>query len=222
MELRLYINTIYNWIVDSIFPELCLGCSKKGQVICINCLTNIRLAERETATNIYAAYDYRDPIIKKAIWSLKYYSRRFIGEILGKMLYESMIEEISDMRSITKGQKIVVVPVPLSRNRKKKRGYNQAESIARHFCNCNKEIFNLSPNLLSKKIDTSPQARISNRNSRLNNIHGAFIFNANEDIKGRTIIIIDDVTTTGGTISEIMKILRKAGAKKVVGFALAH
>ena len=56
----------------------------------------------------------------------------------------------------------------------------------------------------------------------MENVRGVFEIKNPEIVKGRTIVVIDDVTTTGGTISEIIKILKKAGAKKVVGFAVAH
>ena len=84
------------------------------------------------------------------------------------------------------------------------------------------EIFELKNHIVFKKIDTLPQAKITNRKRRLENVRGVFDIKNPENIKGKTIIIIDDVTTTGGTILEIMKILKKSGAKKVIGFAVAH
>ncbi|MEK7106073.1 MAG: phosphoribosyltransferase family protein, partial [Patescibacteria group bacterium] len=64
--------------------------------------------------------------------------------------------------------------------------------------------------------------RITNRNERLKNVKGVFEIKNPEVVKGRTIIIIDDVTTTGGTIKEILKLLKNSGAKKAVGFTVAH
>ncbi|MCE9517599.1 hypothetical protein K8Q96_01195 [Candidatus Nomurabacteria bacterium] len=75
---------------------------------------------------------------------------------------------------------------------------------------------------MSKKKDTIAQAKIKNRNQRIQNIRGAFLINENVDIAGRTIIVIDDVTTTGGTLKEAMSVLKKGGARKVYGFAVAH
>jgi predicted amidophosphoribosyltransferase len=76
--------------------------------------------------------------------------------------------------------------------------------------------------LVIKNINTKPQARIENRKERLKNLEGAFSVVDEQYIKARTIIVIDDVTTTGGTMNEISKILKSAGAKKVVGIAIAH
>jgi competence protein ComFC len=191
--------------------------------MCGSCIAHMRIAERDTAHNILTCYDYRDPITKAAIWNLKYYRKRHLGTILGQLLYENLIEEISEIKSFASGRPILVIPTPLSRNRNKTRGYNQARILATHFCACEtKEIFELRDDLVCKTIDTAPQARIQNRAERLRNIRGAFEVTKSEIVRGRTIIVIDDVTTTGATLTEIMKVLKEAGAKRVIGFSLAH
>lgn len=220
--IKIVIST-YNWILDIILPQDCLGCKNRGKIICSNCLFHIRRAERETIKDVISLYDYRDPIIKKAIWSLKYHNRFSIGTELGKLLHTERIEDISEMRLYTQGNPIYVIPVPLYNERQKYRGYNQAEIIAAGFCkNENKEILELRNDIVIKQINTQQQAKLNNRNKRLSNIKGAFIVTKPKDVKDRTFIIIDDVTTTGGTISEMIKILKKSGAKKVIGFTVAH
>jgi ComF family protein len=154
---------------------------------------------------------------------LKYHNRINLGRKLGQLLYGAFIEEVSDMRIYSSGQPLLVIPVPLSPTRRKKRGYNQAEIIAKEFALCGgKEVLELQNNIVKKRIDTKPQAKITNRNERLRNIKDVFEIKNPSFVKGRTIIIIDDVTTTGGTIKEIIKLLKNSGAKKVVGFAIAH
>jgi ComF family protein len=191
--------------------------------LCEYCLSKIRFAERETDEEIRAVYDYRDPLIKKAIWELKYHHKRYIGEKLGELLYEYFMEDIEEMRMFTPGRQILVIPVPISRKKIKLRGYNQALFIAKGFCSKDSlNIFEMKNDVVYKKINNIPQARITNRKRRLENVKGVFEIKNKEKVKGRTIIIIDDVTTTGGTINEIIKILKKAGANKVVGFAVAH
>lgn len=170
-----------------------------------------------------AVFDYRNEIIKKAIWELKYYHKRYLGEKLGQLLYEFLIEDIGDMKMYVPGRSIFVIPVPTSTKKTKSRGYNQALAIAKGFCgSAPTKTFELKDKVVIKKIDTLPQAKISNRKRRLENVRGVFEVKNKEIVKDRTIIVIDDVTTTGGTINEIMKILKKSGAKKVVGFAVAH
>jgi len=223
MKLCLYFKLIKNLLLDILFPTKCLGCGTKNEILCNNCMVQIRTAERETDTNILAVFDYRDPLIRKAIWELKYHHKRYLGEKLGQLLYEFFIEDISDMKIDVSGRSIYVIPTPISNKKTKMRGYNQALAIAKGFCNWAEiGVFELKDKVVIKKIDNIPQAKISSRKRRLENVRGVFEIKNSEIIKGRTIIIIDDVTTTGGTIAEIMRILKKAGAKKVIGFAVAH
>lgn len=226
MELAVDIFIIIkNFFLDLFFPLVCLGCQKKGQIICQNCQRKIPLVQRETEKDIIALYDYRDPIIKKLIWHLKYYHHPMIGQKLGEILYDELIEELAEIMIFTKGQKILVIPVPISKHKTKVRGYNQALKIAEGFISqANKQelFFEIGSGIVTKIIETIPQAHIKNRSKRLSNIVGVYLVTNKTMIKGRTIIIIDDVTTTGGTIKEIMKILKKAGARKVIGLTLAH
>ncbi len=213
----------FNLFLEILFPSKCLGCNKKGEALCENCINNLRLAERPTEDKIFALYDYRDPLIKKAIWQLKYHHYPHLGQKLGESLYFAFLEEINEIRMFSQGSPICIIPVPISHDKRKVRGYNQSEIIARNFCNCGeKNLFEFKKDIIYKKINTIPQARIENRNRRLQNIKGAFLIKNEEQIKGRTIVVIDDVTTTGGTLMEIMKLLKHSGAKKVIGFAIAH
>ncbi|MFA6251147.1 MAG: phosphoribosyltransferase family protein [Candidatus Paceibacterota bacterium] len=218
-----YLKSIKKFLLDILFPAKCTGCRTKNEILCDNCILKIRPAERETERDIIAVFDYRDPVIKKAIWELKYYHKRYLGEKMGQLLYESLIEEIADLKTEVAGRSIYVVPVPISKKKTHARGYNQALIIARGFCHFGEPgVLELKNNLVIKKIETTPQAKITNRKRRLQNVRGVFETINPDLIRGRTIIIIDDVTTTGGTISEIIKILKKAGAKKVIGFTVAH
>jgi ComF family protein len=217
------ILSVYHWLLDIILPQICLGCKMKGEIICNSCILKIKRAERETETNILACFDYREPLVKKAIWDLKYHHHFNIGKRFGKLLYEEFIEEISNIQIYTQGEPICVVPVPLYKQRQKERGYNQAKIIANGFCNSSeKEIFKLGNDVVIKQINTNQQAKLTNRNKRLSNIKGAFKVIKENEIKNKTIIVIDDVTTTGGTLTEIMRVLKKSGAKKVIGLAVAH
>lgn len=224
--MRDFIHNIYQQILDWVLPMYCIGCKKQGLALCQLCITKIRTAERESARHIEALFDYRDPLIKSIIWELKYNNKKVYAEILGQYLYDEMLEEISTLNMFSRGSGVVIVPVPLSKSRLKKRGYNQSLLLAQAFVgNTSSNIMYINKDIVIKIKDTSPQARIVNRNKRLANIKGAFAFKnleAKNFVKGKTFIILDDVTTTGGTIHEIMKLLEKSGAKKVVGMAVAH
>jgi ComF family protein len=223
MSLYLYGGKIKNFVLDLLFPVKCLGCDMKNEVLCDYCISKIHRNDRETENNITAMFDYREPLVRKVIWELKYHHKRYLAEKLGQLLYEFMMEDISDMKMEVSGRAIFVIPVPISGKKTKLRGYNQSLAIAKGFCRLREPgIFEIKDNIIFKKVDTLPQARITNRKRRLENVRGVFDIKNKDVIKGRTIIVMDDVTTTGGTINEVMKILKKAGAKNIVGFAVAH
>lgn len=212
-----------DFILEILFPSSCIGCHKKGVILCENCVNSLEIAKRPTEEKIMALYDYRDPIVKKAIWKLKYYHSPYLGQKLGELLYQSFLEEIYLLQMFCQGSSIYVIPVPISSDKKKIRGYNQSEIIARNFCkSTTSDMLELKTNIIYKKPNTIPQARIENRARRLKNVKDTFYIKNEKQIRGKTIIVIDDVTTTGGTLIEIFKILKKSGAKKVVAFTIAH
>ncbi len=219
----MYIKSILQFFLELLFPSRCLGCGSKKEILCDSCMDKLPTAERETESSIFAVYDYRDPLVKKLIWELKYHHLPYLGQKLGDILYSSLIEEINEIRIFSSGCPIIVIPVPISKERRRLRGYNQSEIIAKNFCNSSlKGIFEFNKKIIYKKLNTTPQAKLTNRNRRLQNIKGAFGITKSENVKDKTIIVIDDVTTTGGTINEIIKLLKKSGAKKIIGFAVAH
>jgi ComF family protein len=217
------VQIAYMGLLDLLFPEECIACGKASHALCDSCAQNLKNSKDLTPVPIFALYDYKDPIVKKAIWHMKYHRRSHLGKTLGQLLYRGYIEEIADIRIHTLGRSILVVPIPLSRMRYKERGYNQALKIAQGFCDADTErIFEVKKNIIVKNTDTVPQAQINNRARRLKNITGAFTVTNTKSVMGRTIIVIDDVTTTGGTMNEVIRMLEKSGAKKVYGLAVAH
>jgi len=211
-----------NFLGNIISPSYCIGCQKRNEIFCNNCQAKIKLSEKPTEKEIFALFDYKEDVIKKAIWNLKYHKQWVIGKKFGQLLYENFIEEIFELKEFIQGEKILVIPVPISKKRKNDRGYNQSEKIAKSFCECNPKILKLQNNIILKIKNTIPQAKITNREKRLKNMIGVFDIKNKEIIKNRTIIIIDDVTTTGATIKEIIKILKRNGAKKIIGITIAH
>lgn len=217
------INSFTNFFLEILFPSRCIGCNTKDQELCQNCINKLQTTDRRTENDITALYDYQDPLIKKIIWKLKYHNSPRLGKKLGQLLYLELLEEISLLQILSSGSPIYIIPVPISKSRERVRGYNQSEIIAKSFCKENiLGDFEIKNNIIFKKNNTIPQAKLTNKNKRLKNIKGVFDIKNSEQIKGKTIIIIDDVTTTGGTIMEIIKVLKKNGAKKVIGFAVAH
>ena len=140
-----------------------------------------------------------------AVYRFKYHNRRRYGQIFAK----EMAERYEDQ--IRKWKIEEIIPVPLHRKKKKKRGYNQAEIIAAELAACvNLPVRN---DVLFRVKDTKPQKQFDNR-ERKRNLQGAFAVSRNW-IPCRNVLLIDDIYTTGSTIERSAKMLKKAGAENV-------
>jgi predicted amidophosphoribosyltransferase len=235
---------MFNYILNTLFPVKCVGCEVRGSFLCVKCLEKIESAEREFE-NIFAATIYGDKIIKKAIWLLKFNGIKKIAEPLAELIIRRLPPDLLG-NSVSKYQEWLIVPVPLSKIRLKERRFNQAELIAKHLTDKLKAPppnlplgkgeeapsfrrglgeafkFHLETNVLYKTRHTDSQVSIKNRNERLNNLKNSFAVKNPHLIKGKNIILVDDVYTTGATITEARKTLKKAGAKKVIVITVAH
>ncbi|MCX6752216.1 MAG: hypothetical protein NTZ87_01815 [Candidatus Nomurabacteria bacterium] len=216
-----------NTILDIIFPAKCISCNQAGVDLCINCLSDSPLAERETAKWIFALYDYRHPPVKKALWFLKYKGKKRLANIFAEVLYDKISEELADLSLMENFNNVILIPIPLSARRYRERGYNQAELICKELIRLSKtnhltpppaplslsrrgagsEVFSLRNDILIKPKETEHQARIESRSQRLKNIVGSFAVKNAEKVKNRNIILIDDITTTGATLNEATTIL---------------
>ncbi len=215
--------TTWNKLLDLIFPSSCLSCGKSGETFCLNCLSLCPRAERESADWILPLYDYRDKNIKNAIWLFKYKNKTILAKIFSEVLYDYMLMELSDLKIMENFTQPLLIPIPISGKRKRERGFNQAELISKNLVLLDQsKNFILVKDVLHKPKDSVHQARLKDRNVRLKNLKGSFLVENGEKIKGRNIILIDDVTTTGATLAEAKKVLRGAGARKIIAFTVAH
>ena len=219
-----------NTILDTIFPVYCLSCGKSGQNFCQKCLSSSPPAERESAKWIYPVFDYRHPPIKKSIWLLKYKGKKSLAQTFAEVLYWHILEELTDLMVMENFIEPILIPIPIDGRRKRERGFNQAELICKELIKIDLATqegknmnFKLYSDVLIKIKDIGHQARIENRRHRLQNIIGSFALSSSTiNLHGKNIILIDDVTTTGATLAEARKVLRGAGARKVIAFSVAH
>lgn len=204
---------ILNTILDAIYPSnlVCAICSQEAHVdehgLCEDCASRLEYVKqtdkREYIDEIYCAIYYTEHIAR-AIHNFKYNDARYLCRALS-----SLITLPDDWETDC------LVPIPLHRARRRKRGYNQSTLIAEELC----KRYDLT-------IDESLVERISNTKSqrtlgqvqRAENIIGAF--SVTSDVKGKRILLIDDVFTTGATMNECARVLKSAGASKVYAAAV--
>lgn len=228
---------IKNLILEILFPKFCFGCQREGEYLCQDCKSTLDfttsfycLCEKpkkipkpgkcknckdKNLDGLYFPFSYKIPLIKNLIHNFKY--DPFIKE-LAKPLADCLKDYFLLLDQRPDFSDFLVLPLPLHKSRLKWRGFNQAAEIGKYFC----KNFNLKMNDVLVKIKkTRPQTELDGK-ERLENIKGAFLVKNKKLIEDRKILLIDDVYTTGSTMEEAAKILKKFGAKEVWGLVLAR
>ena len=159
-----------------------------------------------------SAYGSYEGGLRELIHLLKYEQVRPAANVLGRMLTEAVVS----LEPFFGVAEVVVVPVPLYSRKLRQRGFNQSEVIARAALKHGvvQDRLTLDAAVLERRRETQSQTGLT-RHQRRENIRGAFVVTKPERIRGREVLLVDDVFTTGTTVSECARILRRAGASKV-------
>jgi competence protein ComFC len=153
-------------------------------------------------------FPYRTSIIRTMIWELKYKKNKRVAELFAAFLSKELLAE----------ERVVLIPLPLSKKRMRERGYNQCELVAQAVTALN---VHLCTNLLQKTKDTARQSH-STKRARHTNLKGAFAIRTHTYPREANIILLDDVYTTGSTVCEAYTTLVRAGYTNVRAIILAH
>lgn len=210
-----------DWILDFVFPKRCVGCSKYETFLCEECkpkmmrvkqicpmccgesiggLTHKQCKRKLGMEGLKAVCAYRNPVVRAVVDGIKYgFNRDLVKIILSD--YEYGFQKVD-----------MIVPVPLHWYRENWRGFNQAEEIAMMIGKVEKALV--------RRRKTEQQARIKNKELRVKNIEGAF--QVVGDVRDKRILLVDDVFTSGASMRECARVLKKAGAREVWGFVLAR
>ena len=220
------------WLLDQVFPKKCIVCERRGTALCLICKPRLpylpvglctRCASQRGArgvcqgcrrlspaiSRIIAGFSYSGAA-RQAVLLLKFRSGRYLTPMMGELLVE---------RLRTQPVKAdLVVPVPLSRVRQRARGYNQAHLLAEWITASVGGA--LTPHVLSRS-DRPPQQTLSAA-ERMTNLAGVFTCRDPGEVGGKHILLIDDVITTGATVSACADTLAEAGAVRVSALAFAR
>jgi len=184
------------------------GFAERENFPCAEC-TEIK---RKPYGRMYAATVY-DGVAQDAIALFKYGSRQLLAGPLAALMAEFAEREIDLTRYDA------IVPVPLHRARRRERGFNQSEELARDLSE--RFPFLRVHNALVRVRETPQQTRLR-YDERRRNIKGAFAVGQDGDCRGKTLLVVDDVITTGATAEECARTLRRGGAKQVDVLAVAR
>ena len=209
---------IKDLVLDILFPRICVGCGKEGTYICDKCKVFVSEAEPiiytgECLDGLISVWDY-EGLIKELIQMIKYQG------------VTDIIKELMSLIDI-KIYYPYITYVPMHIKRKKRRGFNQSELIAKELSKKSKARLDSARHartlsLLEKVVDTKDQAKLS-KEERLENVKDSFKFWDRLGLSQVSqVLLVDDVFTTGATMRECCKVLKQAGIKKVLGFTLAR
>lgn len=208
-EIIKIIKYIYKSILDIIYPfeNKCIICGEENFLgICAYCKSKINKAKSNDQVLVYGYYG---GVLKELILAFKYEKNFTAADVIIKLLLEIIYSE--------KVSADIICYVPMSKRSQKKRGFNQCEIIAK---NLGDEL-NIPVSNCIKKVKNTKEQKTLSKEERLKNVIDAFDISDKKSISGKDIILIDDVITTGATLKECEKILRKYGANKIIILTIA-
>lgn len=202
------------------FPLLCLSCSRKIKegYLCPECQSQIEILKIPACYSkipgikmkTISSASYKGPL-KDLIYHFKYRGCSYLDSLLSQLMIRHL-----ESTCFWLDDSDFIVPVPLSPHKAKMRGYNQAELLARHLANYFK--LNLKSDIISSKYVKNSQAKLTPEKRRANVVGK---FQAKRSAKNKNIILIDDVLTTGATLSACWQTLKEKGAKNIWAITLA-
>jgi len=204
--------------IELIEQPYCMKCGKpliptdffkqNREILCLDCKIKKYSFEFSRSTGIY------DKVLRKCIHLFKYYGEKKLAKPLGKLMIDYLLENNEFENKFD-----LIIPIPLHKNDLKKRGFNQSALLGKVIGN----YFSIpiGESILKKKKLIPFQVNLSKK-EREKNILNAFSVEKPEEIKGKNVLILDDVFTTGSTVAECAKELKKARANKIYVLTLAR
>lgn len=207
-----------------LFPERCVGCNKVGSALCALCERTITTRPHALSSTTAALYDYHHPLVKKALWALKYHRKRAIGKYFGIALYREFFKQLARENRGSK-EELILIPIPASAKAVAMRGYNHSGVIAATIAEAGKAdgmTIRVERSLLFKRRENKRQVEASTKKEREKNVEQLFGVHSGKSITGKTVILIDDVVTTGATIAAARQALLVWKPKRVLTVVVAH
>ncbi len=220
---------IFKQFLKTFFKKRCILCKKeckKGHLLCEECLNKLIIESKNNKIirrkiynnyNVYSCFFYEKEI-KLLIKELKYNRNKKVAKILAIILNNLIKKAEENNNNESNNQSKEIIPVPIHFIRKFNRQFNQMELVTIELSKISKMRYNF--NFIKKIKYTKPLYKL-NREKRIKEIKNAFKVNKGKGKEERKIIIIDDIITTGSTLSECVKTINKAGYKEIELYTIA-
>lgn len=209
---------LFTWFLDLLYPPKCVFCAKllkdNETDICGKCRSDLpqlthSIHRGECYEACYAAY-YYEAAVAESVKRFKFAGRQQYAQLYGRILAMLILRERIEFD--------ILSWVPISDKRAKQRGYRQSKLIAQAIA---RELNIEAVQTLEKVKDNPAQSTLKKPKERKENVQGVYHAIDEETILKKRILLVDDVITSGATLSECARTLKKAGAKSVVCITLA-
>ena len=213
-------SRLFSMLMELLFPQKCVFCRhvlRRGENgLCDSCTDSLPGPEsRVTQGGVYsvcaAALRYNDSV-RRAIHRFKFGGKTNYATALGRLMAKTIQKELADRYD-------VITWVPISAERKKSRGFDQSMLLAYAIA---LELEDVAVETLKKTVHTKAQSNLNGAAKRRKNVEGAYRVTDPSLVEGKRVLLIDDILTTGSTLSECSSALLKAGAIEIVCAVLAR
>ena len=212
---------LLNELLDLLYPSRCAFCHRllrgRGETVCADCLAHLPytgdLAEYQGLKHIHTCLSplFYESLVRDSLHRFKFSQRPGYAGI-----YAGFMVKCIDEKQISCD---IIGWAPVSRARLRRRGYDQSELLAREI---SLRLGIPYRSLLVKQRNTPPQSRIKNAAGRRENVKGAYRCSDPDTVHGKRILLVDDIVTSGSTLSECARVLKEAGASEVSAVTVAR
>ncbi len=215
------LKSIYEYFLDFLFPKN-LAVEILENMSIGDLLNHLPQAREIKDERMIVLFDYKNEDVKTLVWELKYKGNKRIAQKIAQILIDVLEHELAERALFENFINPLLIPMPIADKRRRERGWNQTEILGEEIKKLDiNNLFVYSSNLLKKTLYTESQARThATKRERDENLKNSM--QANNSIKDKNIILLDDVTTSGATFTEAKRALKQAGARKILCVAVAH
>lgn len=171
--------------------------------------------------NATALFDYQNKLVQLLIKSLKFKNNPRVRKFLAQIISDELLPDFAD-RKLFSGRNPILIPIPMSPKEERERGFNPCLELTKEIRATSRGEIEINLDCLRKIRETERQIKLS-RSMRLQNLKNAMqVFDSQNKIRDRDIIVLDDLYTTGSTFAEARRALLAGRARSVTGLFLAH
>ncbi len=239
----LFLSWLKKNFLETLFPVYCLSCeNESGDWICEKCLARIEIVDQQICPvcerehipqgklcpsckrrresfldALTVAVSYQNPVVKQSIHYMKYRFIQNLADPLARIMIKSIQKNDLPLPHF-------IVPVPLHRRRLRWRGFNQSQILAEKISDSLVPLYEIPVgNFLERQKCNKPQMEIKQYKERISNVKNAFKWiSGSPNLCGKSVLLVDDIATTGATLQECARILKENGTRKIMVAVVAR